>query len=83
MIQRFVIDKQKDKRALVQKKVSKYKINIEVVNRNKLRNLSRLIRIFILKIAKKFKKSLIEILELSYENGSRYTIIIENLLEKI
>ena len=53
------------------------------MNYNKLRNLSRLIRIFILKIIKKFKKSLIGILELDYEDGSRYTIIIENLLEKI
>ena len=53
------------------------------MNCNKLYNSSRLIRIFILKIAKKFEKSLIRILELGYEDGSRYIIIIENLLEKI
>ena len=50
---------------------------------DKLYNLSRLTRIFILKIAKKFEKSLIGMLELDYEDRSRYTIIIENLLEKI
>ena len=61
----------------------KYKINIKVVDCNKLYDLSELIRIFVLKIAKKFEKSLIRMLELSYEGGSRYTIIIENLLEKI
>ena len=53
------------------------------MNRNKLRNSSELTRIFILKIAKKFKKSLIRMLELDYEDRLRYTIIIENLLEKI
>ena len=53
------------------------------MNRNKLCNSSGLIRIFILKIIKKFEKSLIEMLELNYEDRLRYTIIIENLLEKI
>ena len=50
---------------------------------NKLRDSSGLTRIFILKIIKKFKKSLIRILELDYKDGSRYIVIIENLLEKI
>ena len=36
-----------------------------------------------LKITKKFKKSLIKILELNYEDKLRYIIIIKNLLEKI
>ena len=36
-----------------------------------------------LKIVKKFEKSLIRMLELDYEDRSRYTIIMENLLEKI
>ena len=36
-----------------------------------------------LKITKKFKKSLIRMLELDYKDRLRYTIIIENLLEKI
>ena len=53
------------------------------MNCNKLYDSSRLTRIFVLKIAKKFEKSLIEMLELDYEDGLRYTIIIENLLEKI
>ena len=53
------------------------------MNRDKLRDSSRLTRIFVLKIAKKFEKSLIGMLELGYKGGLRYTIIIENLLEKI
>ena len=53
------------------------------MNRDKLYNLSRLIRIFILKIAKKFEKSLIRMLKLDYEDRSKYTVIIENLLKKI
>ena len=53
------------------------------MDRDKLRNLSGLTRIFMLKIAKKFEKSLIRMLELDYEGGLRYAIIIENLLEKI
>ena len=53
------------------------------MDRDKLRDSSRLTRIFVLKIAKKFKKSLIEMLELGYKDRSRYAIIIENLLEKI
>ena len=53
------------------------------MDRDKLYNSSRLTRIFVLEIAKKFEKSLIEILELGYEDGSRYIIIMENLLEKI
>ena len=36
-----------------------------------------------LKIAKKFEKSLIEILKLGYKGGLRYAIIMKNLLEKI
>ena len=50
---------------------------------NKLYNSSGLTRIFVLKITKKFEKSLIGMLELGYKDGLRYTIIIENLLEKI
>ena len=53
------------------------------MNRNKLYNSSRLIRIFILKITKKFEKSLIRILELDYKDELKYIVIIENLLEKI
>ena len=50
---------------------------------NKLYNSSGLIRIFVLKIIKKFEKLLIRILKLDYEDELRYAIIIENLLEKI
>ena len=53
------------------------------MDRDKLHDSSRLIRIFVLKIAKKFEKSLIRILELGYEGGLRYVVIIENLLEKM
>ena len=53
------------------------------MNCNKLYNSSRLIRIFILKIAKKFEKSLIRMLKLDYKDKLKYAIIIKNLLEKI
>ena len=53
------------------------------MNCDKLYNLSKLTRIFILKITKKFKKLLIRMLKLDYEDRLRYTIIIKNLLEKI
>ena len=36
-----------------------------------------------LEIAKKFEKLLIGMLKLGYEDGLRYTVIMENLLEKI
>ena len=50
---------------------------------DKLYNLSKLTRIFILKITKKFKKLLIRMLKLDYEGRLRYIIIMKNLLEKI
>ena len=53
------------------------------MDRDKLRDSSRLTRIFILEITEKFEKSLIRMLELDYEDGLRYVVIIENLLEKI
>ena len=53
------------------------------MDRDKLRDSSRLTRTFVLEIAKKFEKSLIGMLELDYEAGSRYAVIMENLLEKM
>ena len=53
------------------------------MDRDKLRDSSGLTRIFVLEIAEKFEKSLIGMLELGYEGGSRYAVIMENLLEKM